>query len=211
MHPTTRVVAFLLAAAIAVVGGFACAQGGASSAVADQPATVIVGGPAPDAGTPALPAVSATALGDPCSLLTAGEVSAALEVAVTAAQPLTSDAGTLGQQLCTWSSTDVPSAYASLSVVATAASRQTDADGGTYTARDLFEDTRAIYTDGVDLADLADLGAPAFRAADGSVVIALVGADGSPQQAELMVSVGGVADPGAVGAHLMASTVAALG
>jgi hypothetical protein len=92
--------------------------------------------------------------------------------------------------------------------VATAASRQTDLDGGTYTARDLFEDTRAIYTDGVDL---ADLGAPAFRAADGSVVIALVGADGSPLQAELMVSVGGVADPAAVGAHLMTSAVAALG
>ena len=95
--------------------------------------------------TPAVDPVKGNPI-DPCSLLTVDEIGSALQVPVgaPAAGPQSNLPNPLGQRTCTWTTNESPPRSVAVSVVTTQSAQMGGAAGGTYTARQLFEDTKPL-------------------------------------------------------------------
>ncbi|HTN79557.1 MAG TPA: DUF3558 family protein [Acidimicrobiales bacterium] len=113
---------------------------------------------------------------DPCSLLTVDEIGSALQVPVSAPTPgpQSNLPNPLGQRTCTWTTTESPPRSVAVSVVTTQSAQLGGAAGGTYTAHQLFEDTKPL-AEGVE--PIPGLGDDAFFGAVAGMQVTVVKGD----------------------------------
>jgi Protein of unknown function (DUF3558) len=177
-----------LAAAVCVVTGSiavaACSddsgetEGASASASDSATATGAVTSSDPVGGaTTAAPVdpVTVNAV-DPCALLTVDEISAALLAPVLepVAGPQANLPNPLGQRTCTWSTQESPPRSLSISAVTTESAQAGGALGGSYSADQLFEDTKQLVE---GLEPVADVGDDAYLGSVAGVQMSVLDGD----------------------------------
>jgi hypothetical protein len=113
---------------------------------------------------------------DPCALLTVDEIGTALQTPVL--EPVAGPQGNLpnplGQRTCTWSTQESPPRSVSISVVTTEAAEAGGALGGSYSAEQLFEDTKQLV-DGLE--PVANVGDDAYFGSVAGVQMSVLDGD----------------------------------